>query len=178
MQNDYAEYLKSSGIYEVACRDFVDSQKNTIDEISKAIDANDFKSAHFHAHSLKGRAGLLGENMLMELAEKAEKSFREEKVPTEIMPELMQELARVFAIAEKYIENKITLQLTVLDKEKARDIFDRLILLLEANSFDAVNMISEILEIPQTDVLISQIEMVDFTQALETIKHLRKILEV
>jgi len=37
------DYLKSSGMFEQVCKDFISSQTNVISEILSAIEANDFK---------------------------------------------------------------------------------------------------------------------------------------
>jgi len=178
MDKDYEEYLKSSGIYEIACRDFIDNHKNTMEDIAEAVEAYDFKTAHFHAQSLKGRAGILGEEILAELARELEEALLEDVFLENIMQKLSKELERVLVITETHGHAQELPINTDMDTVHAQDVFDKLIPLLEARSFDAVNMIGELSEIPQTMTLISQIEAVDFDKAIKTVINLRKSMEV
>ena len=102
--NSFDDYMKTSGLYEVACKDFASNQKNVIADLMKALDSNDFASAHFLVHTLKGLAALIGENKLVELAEEAELAFDEETMPAqECLDSLAPEVERILAyIQEQY----------------------------------------------------------------------------
>jgi len=107
--DSYDEYMKSSGVYEMVYKDFSHSQKNVIPDIMDAIESNDFKTARFLVHTMKGLAGLVDEETLVDLAEEAEAAFRAEKIPSECMISLASEAERVLAmIAEKYGDDPST----------------------------------------------------------------------
>jgi len=179
--NDYFDsYLKNSDIYDRVNKEFVRSQKQTMLEIAKAIDGNDLKTAHRLAHSLKGLAGLIGEKGLLNLAEKTEISFSEGTVPTELVDALGLEMERVITRIEAQYQHEADAPRPdiILDKDKARAVFDKLIPLLEANSFDALELCGELAAIPQTNDLIEHIKGVDFALALKTITDIKRNLEL
>jgi len=176
----FNEHLKNSGVYSKICKDFARNKKNIILEIINSIKENDLKTAHRLVHTLKGLAGLIGENRLSGIAEKAEAVFVEGNVPTDLIDLLSLEMERVLAKIEKRYPAEPSLQHTdkTLDKGKASEIFGRLIQLLETNNAKALEMVGELAEIPQTNDLINQIEAIDFDIALQTLATLRKTLEV
>jgi len=177
--NDYFDsYLKKSGIYDIVHKDFVRSQKNTMFKIMDAIEGNDLKTAHHLAHTLKGLAALIGEGELLNLAEKAEIAFSEGVIHHDIINLLGLEMEHVLAGIEAQYQNDAPQADRILDKDKARELFDTLTPLLEASSFGALELRSELVTLPQTDNLIRQIEAVDFDLALKTIAELRETLEL
>ena len=176
----FGSYMESSGINGKVYKDFAKSQKNVMSEIADAIEANDFKTAHRLAHTLKGLAGLVGESGLVDTAKKTEEAFGEGTIPTDLMYALNLEMERVLAkIKQRYPEDLDARRtVTTLDENKAREVFDRLSQMLEGNSVEALEMIDDLAEIPQTHDLIDQIEAVDFALALKTLADLRKTLAV
>ena len=177
--NEFDEYMKSSGLYDLACRDFLSVQKDFVSELTLAIEGNDLKRAHFLAHTLKGMAGLIGENVLVKLSEETESYLRKDILPTGL-DALFLEVERVlFDIEERYPQRSDSQpDDRVLDKEKAKEVFDKLAPLLKISSFDALSLVDELSQIPKTNKLIEQIESIDFDIALNTLEELRKTLEV
>jgi len=183
MENYFDGDLESSRIYDKVRRDFLRSQKNTMRDISSAVAASDLKTAHRLAHSLKGLAGLIDEKGLFSIAEKAEAAFNEGAIPEDLIDALGLEMERVFArIEAQYIEapylDDAPRAEVILDKDKARELFDKLSELLEADSFGALRLCRELAEVPETDVLINQIEAMDFAFAINTLADLRETLEL
>jgi CheY-like chemotaxis protein len=58
---------------------FMESNKNVYNEITKAIEEGDIKTAHRLSHSLKSNAGMLGKTNLQKAAEDVEKLLLEEE---------------------------------------------------------------------------------------------------
>jgi len=76
---------------------FVKSNEKKIDEITKAIAANDIKLAHRLAHTLKGNAGQLGKTLLQKAAADVEQQLKsgENMVSKEQLEALERELKTV-----------------------------------------------------------------------------------
>ena len=180
--DDFSDYLKSSGIYERVYKDFARSQKNIMPEIMSAFEANDFKTAHRLAHTLKGLAGLIGETKLVLISGKVEAAFYKGDVPTELFDDLNNEVEDVLArIAEQFKDETpsvAAIPADEVDKDAAKELFDKLVDLLAANNVEAMDMLDGLSSIPQSESLISQIENFDFDLALESLNELRQILEV
>jgi CheY-like chemotaxis protein len=61
-------------------RIFVNNNKTKYDEIAKAVNDRDIKTAHRLAHSLKGNAGMIGKTRLQKAAEDVEMLLNEENL--------------------------------------------------------------------------------------------------
>ena len=175
----FGNFMEISGTNDKVRRDILRNRKNIIREITGTIDANDFKTAHRLAHSLKGLMGIIGEKPLFDLAEKAEMMFRESVVSTELMDALNAEMERVLARIRERLNDLGADEPhaeVILDKDNAKEIFDQLLPLLQANSFDALELCGRLAAIPQTNDLINQIEAVDYALAIKTLATLRENL--
>ena len=179
---DIENHLKSSEINDLVCRDLWYRQKNIIPDLMRAIEEGDLKTAHFLVHTLKGLAALIGENVLASLAEDAEAAFHKGVVPAGgQIDSLVAEVERVLGDIEQHRINETDLppaKNPALDKDKAREVFDKLVPLLSENSFNAVELIGELSEIPNTGEIIHQIQTIDFALALKTIADFRERMEV
>ena len=175
------DFLRSSELYNTAYKDFARTQKNAMNDLLSAIDSNDIKTAHRIAHTLKGIAGIINENVFEELARKAENALRTGNMPTKIS-ELSNEFEKVMGKIELQLQAEAEPQYTasILDMDKAATtaLFDKLSELLEDKRGAAINMIDELVNIPQTKALIAHIEDLAFDFALESLNQLRKTLEV
>ena len=174
-------YGPTHGVYDILYKEFERSQRNFVTDLNAALEANNIKQAYFLAHTIKGLAGLIGENNLVEIAGKAEASFRNGSVPAEIVKQLVAEAQRVLAMIEDKLSGSVKNARDValaLNKEKAAEVFDKLAALLEADSFDALELCAEVAEIPETEELIRQVEDIEFALALKTLVKLRETLGV
>ncbi|MCL1842408.1 MAG: ATP-binding protein [Defluviitaleaceae bacterium] len=79
---DINNYQKDEQLLEILRAEFKQTNKNTLAEIRRAIDAGDTETAHFKAHSLKGVVGLIHEHKLLHAAEQIETVLAAGKVPT------------------------------------------------------------------------------------------------
>jgi len=176
----FDNYLKVSGTREKTYRNFVRSQKNAAVDIRNAVRANDTETARHLAHTLKGLAGLIQENVLMDIARETEAALRKGPTLADLVEDLDAEMGRVLArIEARYPDDRqagVDLDKN-FDKTKAGETLDRAVRLLKENSFEVVQLCDELAAIPGTGELIRQIEDVDFDKALRTIEDLRQTLE-
>ena len=92
---DFDDYMKNSEMLMIVYREFLDTQKTSAAEIREAIKNSDFLTAQRLAHTLKGLAGLISENTLVDLSGILEAKFKQNSTSSEILTELEAELARV-----------------------------------------------------------------------------------
>ena len=157
--------------------DFARTQKDTFSNIKQALQDGDRETAHRLAHSLKGLAGLIYEDTLMEAAKRVEFSISLWRETNEELAALETELNKVVdSIKPKDIKADLTPK--TLNKEKARDTFDKLAPLLSSRNADALQLIDELNEIPGTGEIAEQIENFDFGFALTTLEAVRATLGV
>ncbi|MDR2167046.1 MAG: response regulator [Clostridiales bacterium] len=169
--------VSSTELYDILCKEFGRSQKNFVAELKNALESDDIKHAYLLAHTIKGLAGLINENALVDIAAKAEEAFGKENKPADIIEELIVEVEHVLStIAKRYPQVADAHEHAPLDAAETTTIFDKLEPLLKSGNFDALSLCEELKNIPQTEELINQIEDMDFAPALETLISLRKTL--
>jgi len=174
---DLDKFLASNDLAEKLKKDFVKTQKNTFANINQTLLDGDRETAHRLAHSLKGLAGLIHEDTLMEAAKRVEISISLRGETTEELAALETELNRVLR-SIKLENTEIDLTPKILDKEKAQVTFDKLVPLLSSRNTDALQLIGELKEIPGTDEVAEQIESLNFSPALKMLTALREKLGV
>jgi len=179
--DSFEDFMKSENLYDEAYKDFARNQKNTMSEMVTSIDTGDLKTAHRLAHTLKGLAAIINEKELEALARNAEDALREEKLPTEI-DALNIEIDRVLAMIADRIKNEVSsvpiISIEDIDKTSAKQLFDKVEELLGSKRGAVVNLTDELAAIPQTEALIAHIDDLEFEPALESLKEIRKILDV
>ena len=160
-------------------QDFVKGQKYTFHDLRAEISATHYATAHRLAHTLKGLAGLIGEARLAEIALTVEKQLRKKVAPVEQdMESLEQELNRVLnEISDSGIMDEDALNIPPTIDEQAA-LFDKLHALLKERDAACTALVPEIVLIPETKVLVRQIETFAFKQALVTLEVLREVLGV
>ena len=171
------KYLESDDLAEKLKGDFAKTQKNAYANIVKAIDEGDRETAHRLAHSLKGLAGLIHEDALMQAAKKVEVSISLRGATDEELATLEMELNRVLrSISPK--DKAVNSVPKILNKATAKVTFDQLAPLLASRNADALQLIDELREIPSTDEVVDLIEGFDFGPALNMLNALRETLGV
>lgn len=157
-------------------RDFAKAQRYTIHDLRAEIAANHLATAHRIAHTLKSLAALIDEESLRGVALVVEQKLRDSELPSESdMLALEAELGSVLAkiAASGVLEDDVLIPLAC-DERAA--LFDRLEVLLSESDTACADLVSEISKIPETKILIRQIENFSFNDALVTLKVLRDIL--
>ncbi|MCL1884469.1 MAG: Hpt domain-containing protein [Defluviitaleaceae bacterium] len=160
-------------------RDFVKGQKYTIHDLRAEIAANHYATAHRLVHTLKGLAGLIGEEPLRNIALNVEQQLRNKKLPPESeMESLERELNRVLnEITDSGImDDEVLNHPPTLEEQSV--LFDKLQALLTENDTSCIELTEEISLIPETKVLVRQIENFAFKPALVTLTVLREVLGV
>jgi len=175
-QDNVDKSLKDDNLIEKLKEDFAKTQKNTFDNLVKAIDKNDKQTAIRLAHSLKGLAGLVCEDTLMEAARVVEAGLAGWGAKAEDLAVLEAELSRVLRSIRP--REEVVAKARPLDKKMAKDTFDRLTPLLSTRNADGLKFVDELREIPETGELIGQIESFDFEIALRTLRELREKFEI
>ncbi|MCL2387767.1 MAG: PAS domain-containing protein [Defluviitaleaceae bacterium] len=177
-QGSIDDYLSGDSLRGGLRLEFVKTQKNSFQCISKALDLGDNKTAHRLVHSLKGVAGLIGENTLVQVANDLEISLAKNIAPTmEQLSTLQNELTRVLDDIGKP-EVAVLSENKDFDKNKVTALFDKLHPLLKSQNANALDLIDELRTIPETAILIRMIEDINFKEALKTLDLLREIFEV
>ena len=178
-RNSMDAYYSSPDIKKKLRKEFLRTQGNIVPEIVGAIAGQDIKTAHRLAHTLKGLAGLIFEDQLLGLASRVEGDLKVGKIPTRLLDELKRETERVIGeITEQFKDEPQTAAAPEPNKEKAKEMFDKLAALLAQNLGEAMDLIDDLAGIPGTKELIAQIEDFEFAAALETLEGLRESLGV
>ena len=175
-QEGIHDYLKSADLVDKLQVDFARSHKNTLENISGAINSGDIETAHRLAHTLKGSAGLIHESALAELAGQIEPLLADGKAPDSgQLSALENELARVL----KSIGNPEQAAFpSVLDKDKIKAVFEKIEPLLTSGNVESLNLLGELRMIPETAVLVRQIEEFEFDIALKNLSTLKILLGI
>ena len=170
------DFQQGDDLQETLRKEFVREQKNAFNNISNAINAGNTKTAHLLTHTLKGVAGLIYENTLVKISSDIEHLLKNEELPTsEQLSTLEKEITQVLESIGESEPVQIHAN-KVLDKTKALALFDKLVPLLEANSTESLKLVDELKKMPETMILVRQIEDFDFEMALKNIRVLQDIL--
>jgi len=161
-------YGRNPELVKMLKMDFYKSHKNTFANIKNALENGDIKTAHLLAHTIKGLAGLIFEDKLMETAKTVEDTLSNGKMPTTPQAAaLEEELARVI--------KSISLPHITVDGEAAR-LLDELIPLIKTGNTQALSLAEGLRGIPEAAILHKQIENFDFKAAMNSADTLKKIL--
>ncbi|MCL2355750.1 MAG: Hpt domain-containing protein [Defluviitaleaceae bacterium] len=160
-------------------RDFAKAQRYTIHDLRAEIEANHLATAHRIAHTLKSLAALIDEDGLREIALKVEQRLRDRQAPEESdLQDMEAELDRVLSeIAASGVLNDSTI-FVPLSRDATAALFNKLESALAESDASCAQLIPEIERIPETKVLVRQIELFAFADALVTLKILRDIFDV
>ncbi|MCL1862680.1 MAG: Hpt domain-containing protein [Defluviitaleaceae bacterium] len=160
-------------------KDFLKGQKYTFEDLQAEISSGHFSTAYRLVHTLKGTAGLIKEEKLADIAFKIEQQLRNGENPVAAEMAVMEsELNRVLTeITDSGIldDDKLNIPPTL---EEQKDLFDRLQTLLKENDAQCIKLAEEIALIPETKVLVRQVETYSYKDALVTLKVLREVLQV
>jgi len=148
-----------------------------------------FSKARRIAHSLKSTAGLIGETALFDAAGKIEDTIASGGEVSEIdLDALQEELSGVIAgikIPEGVFPSgsvggncSDSGNGTMLDKNAARELFSRLHPLLKTHSSECLSFIPKLAQLPQSAVLVRQIEQFEFSHAIITLKTMEDIFDL
>ena len=171
-------FQTNSDLIEKLRSDFVRRHKNTFIEISTAIDKNDTTTAHLLAHTIKGSAGLIQEKALVNAAWQIEEALNIGNMPT---ANQLSALDSALSLVLESIGKPGAVQLLGVknfDPKKAQVLFDKLAPMLASRSFECENYLEELRQLPESAILVRQIEEFDYELARKNLETLRAVLEV
>ena len=175
-RTDIDNFQKNSDLINKLRLDFARNQKDVYANLSKALRDGDSENAYLLTHTLKGSAGLIGENALADAAANVEHSIREGQPPTGNQMNLLK--TEIKSVLERIGKpQKPGLSVESVPKEKAMEVFNKLIPLLESSNTGCLGMIDELRTIPETAVIVRQMEEFDFRVAAKNLKVLRAVVE-
>jgi len=155
---------------------FIRRNETIYNEITEAINANNFKLAHRLTHSLKGNAGQIGKTKLAEVSRSVELLLKEKNVPpAEMMSLLELNLLTVLDELKPFLkEEDVNNAFPPLSDEEAKDLFSKLEPLLAGKNIDSLQLIAGLKRISGTEELVRQIEDYEFGAAFKTLRGLMK----
>ena len=167
---DIDNFQNNEEIQQKLKADFYRFAQTAKDKLNKALGDGDFKEAHILMHSLKGLARLIHENDLAGHAEQIEHAISvDEKPSTEVLQALEKELGRALAKIPKKDDDA--------EKLKTLELFDTLEPLLKQRSAESLEYIEQVKQIPDSAILVRQMETFEFGTALKSMNTLRAIVE-
>jgi len=156
---------------------FVASNKDKYAEIVAAIEADDIKLAHRLVHTLKSNAGQLNLDYLRQITIDVENNLKsgENLTTPEQMSALDNALNSALSDFEPLIKDSDSdvLPTESSDTEQSRVLLDKLEPMLKDSDFDCLSLTDELRSIQGSEVLIENIENLDFKLALEELTKLR-----
>ena len=160
--------------------DFAQSQRNVIGEIIFAHLRSDYETAARLAHTVKGLAGLINENDLIEIAGQVEKAFKEGEFPEEILGVMELRINEIIAsIDERYgKESKEINAAEEFDRRMAAAVLDEISKMLDNRNAGVIEFVPELELIPMSEKLIGHIDSFDFSAAKDALKNLRTELGI
>jgi len=174
MEDDIDSFQNNASLINKLRDNFAKEHKSIVIEIRKKLNTGDTKSAHILAHTLKGLAGLISEHNLARAAEKIEHLLAKGEPTTDwLLNEL--ELEHSLVMDSIVTQEQSIPDRKELDAAAAVDVLDRLELLLKERNVKCMEMLDELNEIPETLVLVKQIEAFDYADAIKTLKVLRMV---
>jgi len=162
---------------------FVNSYQHLFEDITKALQEQDFALAHRHVHSLKSNAAQLGKMSLQHIAAEIECNLREGKnnITKDQLKSLENELTAVlneYAPLLKETTPKTAARTQPLNIETVREVIKKLEPLVEMGCPESVNFLDSLGQIPDTEKLIKQIDNFDFESAVVTLAELKEKLGI
>ncbi|MCL2249486.1 MAG: response regulator [Oscillospiraceae bacterium] len=167
-KRDIHSFQTNPELLEKLRADFSRGHSDAFSKLLKQLDEGDIATAHRTAHTIKGAAGLIYENELLEAAFDVEQKLVMRRQPTKKeLSALEQELERVLSdIGE--VKAETIAESEMLSKAEALALLEKVTPLLLDRSADIVNMLDELRRIPGSDDLCRQIQDFDFASAHET----------
>ncbi|MCL2839636.1 MAG: response regulator [Defluviitaleaceae bacterium] len=171
------DFMNDEAVVGKLRNDFARDHKNTFEKIMKAIAAGDTPTAYRLVHTVKGLAGLISENALMDAAQAMENSLRSDMSPTTAQITTMEmEMARVLVnIAENTPKAEPLPVGVALDRSGALDALDHLIPLLKSRNVESTNALDPLRPFPEAMIIITQVEQFEFDAALKSAEVLKSI---
>ncbi|MCL2224018.1 MAG: ATP-binding protein [Defluviitaleaceae bacterium] len=146
-------------------RSFIRNHKNTMADLTAALNEKNTEAAYFIAHTIKGSAGTIKENKLGLLSEHLSSALKEGNIPparyvSRFEKELQTVLGKITAAESSNTPAGV-------DKANAIEILNELKPLLELHSPKCLQAADKLRGIPEAAVLVKMIDSFDFGGALD-----------
>jgi len=167
---------EDSELQQKLINNFIKDNKNKLDEIKTALNAEDVVLAHRLVHTLKSNAGQLNKMLLQKAAEEVESRLKdgENLVTKKQMETLENEFSAAYEALSPLVNERFRLVAEELvDKDGARETLDKVKTLLEDGDTDCLSYVEKLQLIPGSADLIYQIENYDYKLALKLLVELR-----
>jgi len=160
---------------------FVKNNRDKHKEIITALNDGDVSKAHRLAHTLKSNAGQIGKKQLKNAASEVElylmygKNHASEEQLKTLENELnivIEELSPLMSENPVSSANKTIL----INKESIKDMIDKLDLLLKSGNPECLEYVETLKELPETGLLVKQIEDFEFDNAFLSLLDVKKRL--
>ena len=161
-------------------KNFVKNNSGMFDKFKAALDAGDIVSAHRMMHTLKSNAAQLDKNLLKEAAEEIEECLKDgvNLATSEQLTVLREELEKVITelkfVVNEPSESSPAKPEKTSNKTLIMELINELELMLMESNTDCLEYIDKYRQIPDSDILIGQIEGFDFAEAMETLLGIKK----
>jgi CheY-like chemotaxis protein len=171
---------------------FMESNKNIYNEIIKAVEEGEIKTAHRFSHSLKSNAGMLGKTGLQKAAEDVEKLFLNEENVTLALKahELTMSVlkAELDAVLEEFTPLVAETAISAmgedagtksepLNEEQIRVLLDELELMLDGGNTECLDLIDSIRLIPESGGQLSDVQSPEVLLLRRLIQQLSQQIE-
>jgi len=180
MQQDDTAVRKQadSRLHNQLVKSFLRNNKDVYEKLRRALDANDIKLAHRLAHTLKSNAGQLEKTKLQHIAKEVEEKLKtgENLVLPAQLKALENELNAVLAEFADLIKETepVTGRLKMLSDTAANTLLKELDVLLSESNFDSMLFVDDLKAVRGSEILVEQIENLDFRLAHVTLQELIK----
>ena len=156
--------------------DFAKSQRNAYANLMQALNANDTQTAHRVAHSAKGLAGIIHEKYLADIAGQIEDKLAVQERPSkELLNALESELNKITGSIEVAAEPNEQPQPNQQNHADSAELFATLEELLKTRNIESLQHLEQLKKIPETAIIVRQIEDYEFEGALANLKRLHEI---
>jgi CheY-like chemotaxis protein len=159
---------------------FLKDNQTIIEKIAASMATGDMAAAHRLAHTLKGNAALIGKTGLQQAAADAEQILKTGR------PLTVEQMSLLKTELDAVLNELAALQVTAQDTaaraaavgfetpEKILAALERLETMLKNRGPECMVFLDTIRSIPETELLVKQVENFDFTPALMTISALKE----
>ena len=155
---------------------FVKENQTTYADLLKAVESDDFKTAHRIAHTLKSNAAQIDEYELRDAAAIAEVALKDSSgIARSKLNKIKSEISKVLKKLSPLLDEEKRVSVSkITDINKVNEILDSLEPLLIDNSTKCIKLLDDIKAIPGSEDLAFHIEDYNFISALDALEKLKK----
>ena len=154
---------------------FLRDNSDIYTRIEKAIEVNDFVTAHRYTHDLKTNSSYIQEQHLRTIAQNLEKDLKEGIANRLLLEQLKTELDRVIDDLKAHVPQEKETAKTNLNEQETLNLLNKLEELLVTNNTQVITYIPQLESLPNSYKLIQKIEDFHFQEALQTLQNMKEL---